>query len=133
MSASSDENLKATIFDFCQTLSRNDLETPLKLCTGDITLSWGPYEFIGRERVKRWIVELRELFPILSFKEKSLKIQGNIARQEIIFAFIMEAGHEGWLPCVAVYEFDDGLIKRINFQVLDGVLKFIREGSNIYL
>lgn len=133
MSPSSDKNLKATIFDFCQALSRNDLKTPLKFCTGDITLFWGPYEFIGRERVKRWIVELKELFPTLAYKEKSLKIQGNIARQKIIFTFIMAAGHEGWLPCTADYEFDDGLIKRINFQVSNGVLKFIREGSNIYL
>jgi hypothetical protein len=107
------------------------LRDQTKLYTKDINLSWGPFEFVGQKKVTHWARELYELFPVLDFEEKSTKIHGYAVRKELIISFIMSAGHVGRLPCVATFEFNNELIQRIRIEVLDGILIFKKEASNI--
>ena len=126
-----DKNL-ANVNRFCQSLAIKDLEGLLKLCAENITLSYGPYNFVGREELKRWVKELWELFPVLSFEGISINFQGNTIKHEFMMWLATAAGHRGILPCTAIYEFNNGLIQRIKMELSAGILRFRIEDSNIH-
>lgn len=123
----SEAETKRCIHSFCQALATRNLNRVQSLLAGKASLFWGPYGFDGGESISAWAKELFELFPFLSFKEKSLQVQGNVAKHELMIAFLTQDGQKGWLPCVADYEFEDGKIRQLKVSLLHGFLAVDRE------
>jgi hypothetical protein len=90
--------------------------------TEEPSLSWGPYNFLGVEDILTWAAELFELFPFMSFKEKSLEVNESSAKHEFMIAFLTTQGRQGWLPCDAEYTFRDDKISQLKIKLLHGFL-----------
>jgi hypothetical protein len=123
----SEAETKERVHSLCQALARRDLEKLRGLLTEKAVLSWGPYNFGGRENVLNWAGELFELFPFMSFKEKTLEVHGATAKHEFMIAFLTPNGQKGWLPCEGTYDFEDGLIDRLKVKLLHGFLAVSRD------
>lgn len=113
---------REAIYRFYESLAMKNTERISEIFAEDSTLYWGPYEFKGREAILNWSHELFELFPFISFKEKTLDIDGAKAKHEFMIAFLTPQGRKGWLPCIADYDFEDGSIKLLKIQLLHGFL-----------
>ena len=119
--------IRERVYGFCQALSVRNLEKLESLLTDEATISWGPYDFEGKEDILTWAGELHDLFPFMAFKEKSLEVQGPSVKHEFLIAFMTSQGQKGWLPCNSTYEFKGGLIDRANVNLLHGFLAISRD------
>lgn len=113
---------EASVRGICDALVRRDVVKALSFFADDATLTWGPFEFEGRERIKTWIAELEEMFPELIFREKSLKAQRDGATQEFVIEAFIPDGRKALLPGTAIYEFRDGKIKLLRIAISHGYL-----------
>jgi hypothetical protein len=59
------------VHSFCQALTGKNLDKLRILLSDEASLSWGPYDFEGKESIITWAGELFELFPFMTFKEKN--------------------------------------------------------------
>ena len=112
---------------FCQALTGKNLDKLRNLLSDEASLSWGPYDFEGKESILTWAGELFELFPFMTFKEKTLEAQGPSVKHEFLIAFMTSQGQKGWLPCKSTYEFKGDLIDRVNVNLLHGFLTISRD------
>ncbi len=123
----SETAIRERVYSFCQALSMRNLEKLESLLTHEASLSWGPYDFDGKESILTWAGELHELFPFMSFKQKSLEVRGPSVKHEFLIAFMTSQGQKGWLPCKSTYEFKGDLIDRVNVNLLHGFLAISRD------
>ncbi|UCD72606.1 MAG: nuclear transport factor 2 family protein [Candidatus Bathyarchaeota archaeon] len=123
---STEEDAKAQVHKFCMTLMRNDSAGLLNLFGKDALLFWGPYSFRG-EDIKRWASELREMFPVLFIKEKSLEVKGNQVRHEFLIESVTKDGQRAWLPCIGTYVLSEGRIQSLTIELLHGWLAVKKE------
>jgi len=112
---------------FCQALTGKNLDKLRNLLSDEASLSWGPYDFEGKESILTWAEELFELFPFMTFKEKTLEAQGPSVKHEFLIAFMTSQGQKGWLPCESTYEFKGDLIDRVKVNLLHGFLAISRD------
>lgn len=124
------ERVRESIQSFCQALSGRDFNGLQSLLADDATLNWGPYTFRGKEQVLKWAKDLFELFPFMSLQEKSLTVQGDSAKHDFIMAFLTSDRQRGGLPCTAEYDFEDGYIRKITVNLLNGFLFINRSDLN---
>ena len=122
MDTTMDQSRRETIYRFYEALAMKNTDRISEIFEDDSMLYWGPYEFKGREEILNWSHELFELFPFISFKEKTLEISGEKAKHEFMIAFLTAQGRKGWLPCIADYDFDNDMIKLLKIQLLHGFL-----------
>jgi len=118
---------RARVHSFCQALTGKNLETLKSLLSEEASLSWGPYDFEGRESILTWAGELFELFPFMTFKEKILTVEGPSVKHEFLIAFMTSQGQKGWLPCESTYEFKGDKISQVKVKLLHGFLSVNRE------
>jgi hypothetical protein len=123
----SEAQLKEIVYKFCQALSAKNLDVINSLITEDSSISWGPYKFTGKKKINKWVSELFELFPFMSFKEKALALTETTAKHEFMIAFLTTQGRQGWLPCEAYYLFKDGKIAQLQINLLHGFLAVTQE------
>ena len=123
----SDVHVKELVYSFCQALTIRNLDKINGLFTQDSCLSWGPYVFEGREKIVGWASELFELFPFMSIKEKTLKVDGASAKHEFLIAFLTTQGRKGWIPCEADYSFKGDKINGLKVRLLHGFLAISKE------
>lgn len=119
--------IKERVHSFCQALAGRNLDRIQSLLADQATLSWGPYDFEGKESILTWAKELSELFPFMAFKEKALEVHGATAKHEFMIAFLTPDGQRGWLPCIGTYDFKDGRIQRVKVSLLHGFLAVSRD------
>ena len=115
-------NVKNRVHKFYFALMRNDLSELLSFLSEDSVLWWGPYRFQGKEEIKRWASELREMFPLLFIKEKSLRVEGDHVVHEFLIESVTRDEQRGWLPCVGIYDLNDDLIQSLRIKLLHGWL-----------
>ena len=123
----SEIQVKKLVYSFCQALSMKNTGKLNDLLTENSSLSWGPYDFDGKEKILEWAIELFELFPFMSFKEKSLEVTNSIARHEFMIAFLTTEGRKGWIPCEADYNIKDDHITQIKVKLLHGFLSVSKD------
>lgn len=124
--ALSEMEIKERVYGFCQALASRNLDKIQDLFAEDATVSWGPYNFEGRENILTWAEELYELFPFMSFKENSLEVTGQTAKHDHLVAFLTAQSQRGWLPIHGTYTFKDGRIIRFKAELLHGFLSIKR-------
>ncbi|NHJ31508.1 MAG: nuclear transport factor 2 family protein [Asgard group archaeon] len=113
---------KGIIYQFYEALTMKNLDKISELITDDSILLWGPYEFSGKDKILSWATELFELFPFISFKEKSIIVNDTTAKHEFMIAFLTSQGRKGWLPCESEYIFSSNKILQIKINLLHGFL-----------
>ena len=118
----SEAQMKETVYKFCKALAAKNLDMISSLMTEDSSLYWGPYNFSGMAEIHNWTSELFELFPFMSFKEKSIEVKGSIVNHGFMIAFLTTQGRQGWLPCEAEYTFTDNKISQLKIKLLHGFL-----------
>lgn len=123
----SEAEIKERVHSFCQALSGRNLERLRTLLANQASLSWGPYNFEGKESILTWAKELYNLFPFMAFKEKTLEVHGPTAKHEFLIAFLASQGQKGWLPCESTYDFKDGQIRQLKVKLLHGFLAVNRD------
>ena len=106
---------------------KNDLAELLNLFGREPVVSWGPYRFRGEEEIRRWVSELREIFPVLFIKEKLMEVKENQVRHEFLIESVTKDGQRTWLPCVGIYNLDEGRIQSLNIQLLHGWMAVKKE------
>lgn len=119
--------IKEHVHNFCNALAGRRLEELSTFLLDDTVLFWGPYVFKGKERILTWAQELHDLFPFMTFKEKTLVVAGSSAKHEFLIAFIATQGQKGWLPCEGIYEFQKDRICHLKIKVLHGFLAVNRD------
>ena len=115
------------VHSFCQALTGKNVDKLKSLLSNEASLSWGPYDFEGKESIQTWAGELFELFPFMTFKEKNLEVQGSSVKHEFLIAFMTSSGQKGWLPCESTYEFNEYKISQVKVNLLHGFLAVSRE------
>jgi hypothetical protein len=115
------------VHSFCQALTGKNLDKLRILLSDEASLSWGPYDFEGKESIITWAGELFELFPFMTFKEKNLEVQGPSVKHEFLIAFMTSQGQKGWLPCESTYEFNGDKISQVKVNLLHGFLAVNRD------
>ncbi len=123
----SERATRERVHSFCQALTGKNMDTLSTLLYDQASLSWGPYDFEGKESILAWAGELFELFPFMTFKEKTLVVQGPSVKHEYLIAFMTSSGQKGWLPCESTYEFKGELIDRVKVNLLHGFLMVSRD------
>ena len=119
--------LKERVYSFCQALTLRNIENLQGLLSDQATLSWGPYKFVGKDSVLNWAKELWEIFPVITFLEKSLEVNGYTAKHEFVIAFVTPEGRKGWLPCESEYRFNDDKIIQLCVKILHGFVAVNRD------
>jgi hypothetical protein len=99
----SDEELKKTISFTYNALIDGDLEGALALCTEDVTLYWESYVFKGRDGIRKWIEDIREMFPIMRIIEKGYTAKGNHVFHQFLIDFTMASRRQGLLQIATRY------------------------------
>ncbi len=123
----SERATRERVHSFCQALTGKNLDTLSTLLSDEASLSWGPYDFEGNESILAWAGELFELFPFMTFKEKTLEVQGPSVKHEFLIAFMTSSGQKGWLPCESTYEFNGDKISQVKVNLLHGFLTINRD------
>jgi len=123
----SETEKKELVYGFFQALTLKNLDKIQSSFSDEASLSWGPYDFVGKESILTWASELFELFPFISFKEKKLEVHESTAKHEFMIAFLTSQGRRGWLPCEATYTFKDGQIHQMKIKLLHGFLAVNRD------
>ena len=118
----SETGVREVVYGFYQALTLKNLDEIRRLFSDGASLSWGPYDFVGKERIMTWASEFFELFPFISFKEKKLEVSGDSVKHEFMIAFLTAQGRKGWLPCESIYTIRDGKINQVNVKLLHGFL-----------
>jgi len=118
---------KELVYGFFQALTLKNRDKIKSSFSDEASLSWGPYDFVGKESILTWANELFELFPFISFKEKKLEAHESTAKHEFMIAFLTSQGKRGWLPCEATYIFKDGQIHQVKIKLLHGFLAVSRD------
>jgi hypothetical protein len=118
----SETGIKQVVYGFYQALSLKNLDNIKSLLSDEATLSWGPYDFVGKESILAWANEFFELFPFISIKEKKLEVNESTAKHEFMIAFLTAQGRKGWLPCESTYTIKDGKIHQLKVKLLHGFL-----------
>lgn len=103
-------------------LSKGNIERMLNFFSEDAVLEWGPFVFKGKENVRKWSIDLRQMFPQLSFKLNEPRIQGNTASHSFIIGITTPNGRRGLIRVMADYEFDNKKIKHAKIDILEGDL-----------
>ena len=99
----------------------------LSLLDEDSVLSWGPYDFKGEKEIRRWVSELREMFPVLFVKEKSIRGEGDQVIHEFLVESVTKDGQRAWLPCVGTYKLNKGRIQSLQVKLLHGWMTVKKE------
>jgi hypothetical protein len=123
----SETSIREGVHDFYQALTGKNLDRLRILLSEKASLSWGPYDFVGKESILSWAGELFELFPFMTFKEKSLEVKGSSVKHEFLIAFMTSQGQKGWLPCESTYEFNGDKISQVKVNLLHGFLAVDRD------
>lgn len=123
----SEAAVRERVHNFCQALTGKNRDILRNLLSDEASLSWGPYDFDGKERILTWAGDLFELFPFMTFKEKSLEVQGSSVKHEFLIAFMTSSGQKGWLPCESTYEFNGDKISQVKVNLLHGFLAVNRD------
>ncbi len=124
---SEDAEPAVQVHKFCLALMKNDSKELLDLLGEDPLLSWGPYEFKGEREINQWVSELREMFPVLFIKEKSIRTEGNRVTHEFLIESVTKDGQRAWLPCVGIYELNKGRIQSLRIKLLHGWMAVKKE------
>lgn len=114
--------MKEAVYKFCQALATKNIDVINDLMKDDSSIYWGPYNFVGVAEIQNWVTELFDLFPFMSFKEKSITVNDTSIVHEFMIAFLTTQGRKGWLPCVAEYTFVDEKISQLRIKLLHGFL-----------
>lgn len=123
----SETEKKELVYGFFQALTLKNLDKIRSLFSDEASLSWGPYDFVGKDNVLTWASELFELFPFISFKEKKLEVHESTVEHEFMIAFLTAKGRKGWLPCESTYTFKDHKINQAKIKLLHGFLAVGRD------
>jgi hypothetical protein len=119
--------VRERVHSFCQALTGKNQDILRNLLSDEASLSWGPYDFDGKESILTWAGELFELFPFMTFKEKGLEVQGSSVKHEFLISFMTSSGQKGWLPCESTYEFNGDKISQVKVNLLHGFLAVNRD------
>jgi hypothetical protein len=120
--------IKGRVYSFCQALSGRNLEKIESLLADQASLSWGPYNFVGKKSILNWATELYDLFPFMMFKEKNMEVRNESSvKHEFMIAFITSMGKKGWLPCEGEYDFENDRIVNLKIKLLHGFLTVNRD------
>ena len=103
-------------------LSKGKIDRMLGFFVENVVLEWGPFSFRGREGVRKWGGELRQMFTQLAFKLNEPSIQGNTATQSLSINITAPNGRRGLIRATADYEFEEKKIKHIKINILEGIL-----------
>jgi len=123
----SERGIRELVYGFCQALTLKNLDEISELFSDDASLSWGPYDFVGKESILTWVTEFFKLFPFIAIKEKQLQVFDSTAKHEFMIGFLTAQGRKGGLPCEGIYTIKDGKIHQINVKVLYGFLSVSRD------
>jgi ketosteroid isomerase-like protein len=121
-SSLSESEIRECVYGFCQALAARNLEKIQSMIAEDASVSWGPYNFKGKNEILTWAIELHELFPFMTFKENSLEVSVESAKHDFLIAFLTAQSQRGWLPIHGTYTFKDGQIIRFDAELLHGFL-----------
>jgi len=118
--SNTDEDTKAIVHNFCLALMKNNQTKLFNLLGEEPVLSWGPYTFRGKKEIRQWLSELREMFPLLFIKEKSMEVEGNQVRHEFLIESVTKDKQRAWLPCIGTYRLNKAHIQSLEIKLLHG-------------
>ncbi len=121
------QNLALRVYSFYQVLSSKKIDNIQILFNDQAILSWGPYKFVGKENISKWVKELWELFPVLTIQEKSMEVLGSTIKHEFVISFTTSEGRKGWLPCIGLFKFRDGEIIQLDINLKHGYMAVNRD------
>ena len=121
------QNLTLRVYSFYQILVNKKIDNIQILFKDQAVLSWGPYKFVGKDNISKWVKELWALFPTLTIQEKSLEIYGLTIKHEFIISFTTAEGRIGWLPCVGLFKFQDNEIIQLDINLKHGYMAVNRD------
>ncbi len=119
----SEKEAEACVLGFYYALKTEDLDKMLALCAEDMSLTWGPFTFKGKEDVKRWAAELWHHFKEIKFARFELHV---LRENRVESMFDLEAtnlnGPRGRLTGAGAFRFKDGKIQDIQINVMGGFI-----------
>jgi hypothetical protein len=104
----------------------NDVEQILSFFLDDATLVWGPFKFEGKREIEKWAKGLFEIFPKLNLRNKGVNFQGSNVIQNLILEIMLPNSSIARIPCVVNYEFLNGRIRRIVFNLSYGYVTVLK-------
>ena len=115
------------VCDLYDALMKDDIGRMLSLLTENAILEWGPFTFEGKERIKQWGTELRQMFIDLSFGLNQLTIKNNVASHNLLMSVTVPGGRRGLMKAMGNYKFKNRKIQNINITILEGILLVSKE------
>ncbi|MDQ1280313.1 MAG: Nuclear transport factor 2 family protein [Thermoproteota archaeon] len=115
-------NITSILLSIYDNLSKGNIDRMLSFFSEDAVLEWGPFTFKGRDDLKKWSLDLRQMFPQISFKLNEPKVQENKASHGFVISITASNGRRGLIHVLAQYEFENSRIKHAKIDILEGTL-----------
>lgn len=115
-------NITSILLSVYNDLSNGNIDRMLSFFSEDAVLEWGPFTFKGRDGLRKWSLDLRQMFPQISFKLSEPRIQRNTASHGFVIGVTAPSGRRGLIHVIAEYEFDNSRIRHVRIDILEGTL-----------
>ena len=125
-----EEDVGTAIRSFYKGLITGDLKKLVSYCKKDAIFEWASFTFKGKEEIKQWAKEFKQIFPkvrIIDIKFTVHEKQPIKVIHEFVIDVTMSNGRRGMLPAKGIYDLKDGIIQHVSITLSPGFMIFSKE------
>lgn len=125
-----EEDVGTTIRSFYKGLTTGKIKELLSYCKKDAIFEWSSITFKGKEEIRQWAKEFKQIFPKIRIIDIKLTVhekQPIKVIHEFIIDVTMSNGRRGMLPAKGTYDLKDGIIQHVSITLSPGFMIFSNE------
>ena len=124
---STKEKFSFIIKSVYEALACSDVERMLSFYKEDATVEWASFKFKGKNEIKRWAAELRQMFHDLKFRLGPLEVLESNASNKLVMEVTTLDGRKGWMPGESKIRFKDGKVQFFQLTFSEGYILIKKE------
>jgi hypothetical protein len=110
-----------------QMLEGKRIKAMLNSFSENAVLTWGPFEFTGKEEIAKWAGELLDLFTSIHIVDRALTVNEDKVYHEFLIEVVTLDTKKGVMPVSGNYELEREIFQRFDLKPRDSIL-FLEPG-----
>jgi hypothetical protein len=103
-------------------LEKRQIDAILESFSENSVLKWGPFEYKGKQEIKKWVEEFLDLFTSMHIVERAININADTVHHNFLIEVITLDKKRGIMPVSGIYTFEGDRFQRFDLTPQDSIL-----------
>jgi hypothetical protein len=103
-------------------LEKHQIDAMLESFSENAVLTWGPFEYKGKQEIKKWVTELLDLFTSIHIVDRVINVKASRVYHEFLIEIVTRDHKKGLMPVTGNYELKGVQIHHFSLIPRDSIL-----------